>query len=605
VGKDAISTMRRVPTRKASAACGSPGFFYLVICGAAALIALSAAAAQESRPVGLITITGNESIATSTVLAWMETKQGTPFVQSDPERIISRYASEGFLFARIDSVRFLPMADGSTVGLVLSIREGKRAVVSSMQMDGLKALKEREVEESLSTRRGEKFVPAVLEQDIGTLLQLYEKSGYPFARVEIRDIRFNEMKDSVGAAITLGIDEGVQARIQNLRVEGNTTTKTSVITREARLTEGEVFRGDQPRRVQQRLERMQLFSSVSTPALYLNPDGSVGLSVKVTEGNPNRFDGIVGYVPSGGSGSGGYITGLVDVQFRNILGTGRKLSARWYRETETSQEIELRYREPWVASLPLNAEAGFVQRKQDSTYIRNSFSLFAELMATDELNLGAVFSNERVLPTEGYGVRVANESRTTSIGLSVSYDSRNDPVTPTSGLRYRTEYRTGIKEIQTLAVQSSSDRSSTQRLSFDFEYFFSPIQKQVLFASLSFRDFRSGGVELSDMYRLGGSNTLRGYREGQFLGSRIAWSNLEYRVLTDRRSYAFGLVDIGYVLVPDRPQAGLVKQEIYRVGYGAGIRLDTPLGLIGVSLAFGEGDTFSTAKLHIRLINEF
>jgi outer membrane protein insertion porin family len=497
------------------------------------------------------------------------------------------------------------MGDGSNVGLVLSIREGKRVVVSSLQMDGLKSLNEREVGESLRTRRGEKFVPGVLEQDIGTLLQLYEKSGYPFARVEIRDIRFNEMKESKGAAITLSIDEGVQAKIQNLRVEGNTTTKTAVITREARLTEGEVFRGDQPRRVQQRLQRMQLFSSVSMPALYLNPDGSVGLSLKVTEGNPNRFDGIVGYVPSSGSGAGGYVTGLVDVQFRNILGTGRKLSARWYRETETSQEIELRYREPWLASLPLNAEAGFTQRKQDSMYIRNGFGLLAELMATDELNLGAVFSSERVLPTEGYGARVANESRTTSVGLSVSYDSRNDPVTPTSGFKYRTEYRTGVKEIQTSVLQSSRDRSSTQSLSFDFEYLFSPIQKQALSASLSARDFRSGGVELSDMFRLGGSKTLRGYREGQFLGSRIAWSNLEYRLLTDQRSYAFGFVDIGYVLIPDRPQAGLVKQEIHKVGYGAGIRLDTPLGLIGVSLAFGEGDTFSTAKLHIRLINEF
>ncbi len=597
--------MQSVQTRKASAACGSPGFFHLVICGCAVVCALSAAVAQETRPVGSITIVGNESISTATVLSWLETRQGAPFVQSDSERIISHYAAEGFLFARVDSVRFLPIADGSTVGLLLSIHEGKMAVVSSLLMDGLRMLSAREVGEFLNTRKGGKFVPPVLEQDIGTLLQLYEKSGYPFARIEIRDIRFDEGKDSTWAAITLSIDEGKQAIIQNLRVEGNTTTKTSVITREARLTGGEIFRGDQPRRVRQRLERMQLFSNVSLPALYVNPDGSVGLSLKVVEGNPNRFDGIVGYVPASGSGPGGYITGLADVQFRNILGTGRKLSARWYRETETSQEIELRYREPWIASVPLNAEAGFAQRKQDSTYIRNSYSVFAELMATDELNLGAVFSSERVLPTEGYGARVANATRTTSVGLSVSYDSRNDPVTPTSGLKYRTEYRTGIKEIQGSVLQPSSDRTSTQSLLFDFEYLFSPIQKQVLAASLSARDFRSGAVELSDMFRLGGSNTLRGYREGQFLGSRVVWSNLEYRLITDQRSYAFGFVDIGYVFIPERPLAGLVKQEIYRVGYGAGIRLDTPLGLIGVSLAFGEGDTFSTAKLHLRLMNEF
>jgi outer membrane protein insertion porin family len=142
-------------------------------------------------------------------------------------------------------------------------------------------------------------------------------------------------------------------------------------------------------------------------------------------------------------------------------------------------------------------------------------------------------------------------------------------------------------------------------LLFDFDYVLSFIQKQVFALSLHARDFRSAGVELSDMFRLGGANTLRGYREGQFLGSRVLWSNLEYRLLQGQRSYAFGFVDFGYVLTPDRPEAGLTKSELNRIGYGLGIRLDTPLGLIGVSLAFGEGDTFSTAKLHIQLANEF
>jgi outer membrane protein insertion porin family len=142
-------------------------------------------------------------------------------------------------------------------------------------------------------------------------------------------------------------------------------------------------------------------------------------------------------------------------------------------------------------------------------------------------------------------------------------------------------------------------------LSFDFEYALSTFQRQVLVATLHGRDFRSGAIEVSDMFRLGGSNSLRGYREGQFLGSRIAWSNLEYRLLAGQRSFAFGFVDIGYIVSPSRPEARLTGEEIDRLGYGLGIRLDTPLGLIGVSLAFGQGDTFSSAKLHVRLVNEF
>lgn len=597
--------MQSVWGRKASAGHPTPGFFYLVICAFAAIVLIvNLGNSQERRTIRRLTVSGNASVSSGTIAKWLDSQPAGPFVASDVQTIASRYAAEGFPMARVDSMTFQPAADTSEVDVSLWIREGKPARLSSLRLDGLKALSEATARSVLKTTVGQKFVPALLEQDIGGLLTAYEKSGYPFAKVSLGEISFEEERDSLGANIVLVIEEGILARINHLRVDGNTTTKTSLIVREARIADGEIFRGGQPEKVKQRLQKLQLFSTVSLPELYVHDDGSVGLAVKVTEGNPNRFDGLVGYVPALGS-SGGYVTGLVDVQFRNIFGTGRRFAARWFRENQSSQEIDLRYREPWVSSLPVNADLGFFQRKQDSTYVRSTFRFAADLMATDELSLGLVFSSEQVTPTEGSGRRMVSESRALDIGFVVSYDSRNDPATPTSGFNYRTEYATGFKEITSSYLHGQNNRSATQKLSFDFEFVTSPFEKHVVAVNLYARDFRSNAVELSDLFRLGGANTLRGYGEGQFLGSRIAWTNLEYRFLAGQRSYFFGFIDAGYVLTPDRPEVGLVRQEMNRVGYGAGLRIDTPLGLIGVSLAFGNGDTFGTSKLHIRLANEF
>ena len=128
---------------------------------------------------------------------------------------------------------------------------------------------------------------------------------------------------------------------------------------------------------------------------------------------------------------------------------------------------------------------------------------------------------------------------------------------------------------------------------------------QVVSAELHLRDFNSGNMDMSDLFRLGGAVTLRGYQEGQFLGSRIAWTNLEYRLLVAPRSYFFGFVDVGYIVRPSISAIHMTSSEQSKIGYGIGVRMDSSLGLIGVSFAFGEGDTFSTAKIHIRLINEF
>ena len=45
--------------------------------------------------------------------------------------------------------------------------------------------------------------------------------------------------------------------------------------------------------------------------------------------------------------------------------------------------------------------------------------------------------------------------------------------------------------------------------------------------------------------------------------------------------------------------------QLFRYGYGFGVRMETSLGNIGVSLAFGEGDSFTEGKIHIGLFNEF
>ncbi|MEX2088533.1 MAG: BamA/TamA family outer membrane protein, partial [Bacteroidota bacterium] len=379
-----------------------------------------------------------------------------------------------------------------------------------------------------------------------------------------------EEVDSV--TVILKLVEGKSVRLRELRIEGNETTASRTILRESRFKEGGVFRGEDPLLIQRRLERTQLFSSVSLPELYINEDGSAGLLVKVTEGSYNHFDGIVGYIPSSQPGEQGFLTGLVQVQFRNILGTGRRFSTRWSREERGTQDIQLRYVEPWVASLPLNLEGDFAQRKQDSIYVRRQYGLAADLMITEEFSVGASFSQSSVVPSEGQGAGRIAGSRTTSVGLIVFYDTWNDPVTPSSGVRYRAEYHTGSKRTGGIGPLQGDRSGSTQRVRLDLEYVVSPFSRGVVATSLFLREIRSGDLDPSDLYRLGGTTTLRGYREGEFLGSRLAWVNAEYRVLVSPRSFAFGFVDAAYMMTPDRPSVGLVQHEQSRIGYGIGIR---------------------------------
>jgi outer membrane protein insertion porin family len=552
---------------------------------------------------------GNHTLSVNQLTAALSTKRDDPFSESllagDRERILDLYKNRAYLHARIDSMQVHYDTISHDVEVHIFLFEGKPSVVRRIEFDGCQNLTTIELYHSMQLHEGDPFIPSLLEQDIQTLLQQYENKGFPLSKIAVQNISFTDSADEMSVTVHLHIDEGKALRISEIHIEGNKTTKDYVIIREARVRENELFRGDLPERIKRRLDHLQLFSSVPLPELYLIQEKQAGLLVRVVEGNQNNFDGVLGYIPSTVSGGSGYITGLVNLSLRNLFGTGRKLSVRWYQETKSSQETELHYFEPWIASYPFNAQLGFFQRKQDSTFVQMQYDIATELMISEEFSVGISFSQNSVYPTSRYdGSKAIAESRTASWGVSVRYDSRDNPVTPTNGILYSTEYQNGTKQTLSSDAFPIGSKSTTRRVVFDLSYYLSPFLRQIIASELHLRDFSSGNIDMSDLFRLGGATTLRGYREGQFLGSRLLWTNLEYRYLVTPLSFFFAFLDLGYI-APFSNGSGLRISEQNKIGYGIGVRMESALGLIGVSIALGEGDTFSTAKIHIRLINEF
>jgi outer membrane protein insertion porin family len=128
---------------------------------------------------------------------------------------------------------------------------------------------------------------------------------------------------------------------------------------------------------------------------------------------------------------------------------------------------------------------------------------------------------------------------------------------------------------------------------------------QVFALSLHARELRGDQLEVSDLYRLGGTNSLRGYRENQFLANRLLWSNLELRQPFTRRSFGFIFFDSGYYLRDQDPEKNIERSSAIKLGYGLGLNIETGFGILSVSYALAKGDSFSQGKIHFGLVNEF
>ena len=527
--------------------------------------------------------------------------------------IVERYRLEGFFFTRIDSVLTSATSNDEETSLDVYLSEGEQSVIARISFWGVKHFAAEEIRSRFETGVGKTLQQATLEKDIDDLLTRYENDGYPLAKVKVDSLAVDSL-DKSRLTFAIEVSEGPRVALTEVTVAGNSTTRSNVVAREAYLQPGELYNQEKVDRIRRRLERLGIFASVGEPQLYFSHDigdsdaVAGGLSITVQEGNTNNFDGVVGYAPAVQTGQSGYFTGNVFVSMRNLFGTARKVVVRWQRETPATQELEASYDEPWVGGYPLYAGIGIFQRKQDSSYIKTRFDLRGDLNVTSELSLALTFRKESVVPSADLTYFTVFESDITSFGGEIHFDTRDNLRNPTSGIAYATTYSRGTKKIDGPAqyLFLAPGRSFlVEQITLDVESYFPTFRRQVLLIGFHGKKISSGQLEQSDLFQLGGTNSVRGYRENQFYGSQIIWSNVENRFLVGRTSSVFGFVDAGYFSRPADINHSISSQQKFLYGYGVGTRLETSLGIFRLSFALGQGDGFSDAKIHFGIANDF
>lgn len=560
-------------------------------------------------------VNGNINFDDSEYLKWSELRLNQPIyngiIDSVKSKIARNILLQGYYYFDFKNAELIISNDSTIFQIILEIDENRPVLVNNIYFDATDTSADLSFIKEFDYLKGQIFNEKEIELSIDQLLTKYENSGFPFAAIQIKSV--NVYQDSLDeenyADIYLNIVTGEINKIDKVEVRGNTSTKDYVIFRELRIESGELFVQNKIEEFPKRLNRLRFFEPVPLPQFYINSKKEGVLVVDVVEKNTNNFDGIIGYIPPGKNESSGYITGLVNISLRNLFGTGRAAAIKWNKYNRDSQELDLRYLEPWLFSFPININLGLYQRVQDTTYVQRKLEGSLEYLATEDISASVIMASETVVPTvRTTPVFTVYNSSYVTTGANLKIDTRDDPYAPTEGILFINSYSFSRKSIngpEEYITPNLATLVNLQRFASSFYIFYELFLRQIVALGVNVRELRGPTFENSDLFRLGGTNSLRGYREEQFLGSRIFWSNLEYRALFTRRSYGFVFFDTGYYLRPEEPDRNIMQSEEFLYGFGLGLNLETGLGVLRVSYALGKGDTFSDGKIHFGVLNEF
>ena len=239
-------------------------------------------------------------------------------------KIYDALSAEGFYHSEVKQISFSTI-DSTSAALTIDIDEGGPTTIRNVTIKE-KLSDSTFVLQTVKNLNGEIFSSVVLEKSLDQILTNYENTGFPFARIKIDAVSFEE--DSTAkeyiADLILSINEGERSRIDKVQIEGNSKTKDYVVTRAARINSGDTYTQKIIDDIPNRLNRLRFFESVETPSFYLTASNSGVLKISLKEKETNSFDGIAGYVPGSGTNENGYFTGFININLRNLFGSGKK-----------------------------------------------------------------------------------------------------------------------------------------------------------------------------------------------------------------------------------------------------------------------------------------
>jgi outer membrane protein insertion porin family len=416
------------------------------------------------------------------------------------------------------------------------------------------------------------------------------------------------MHDAPEVDVLLRIQKGPQAKVNFLRFEGNKLTKSQVLERQTRLRLDEIYSESRALRARRYLQKLPFLQSVHAPDIVFDELGRTGLAYTVVEAPSTHIDLVAGYLPERTEGEKGTVTGLVDVNLLNLFGTGRRALIHWDQPDRAVQTIQLEYEEPWVAKMPLALALGFKQRIEDTVFVKRELSMRATATLTETVDLWGRALFEEVIPDSVSRVILGlPATRTRGLEVGFVWDTRDWPLNPRSGALFSTYGGVGWRRTSGISSPDKESHYRQNSAGLDAEVAMEVFPRWVADIAFHGKMLESDEPEIlrPDLYRLGGARSLRGYREEQFLGSRIGWVNSELRYWLGPRSRIFGFVD-GGAFFRERWEGERNRRiQGYKIGVGVGLRVGTPMGIWGFDYALGEGDRLLSGKVHLSLRGEF
>ena len=542
-------------------------------------------------PIVAVDVVGSERVAEDDIRKVIKSQPGGQYSKAQANRDVEAIRGMG----SFQRVWYEDVSVENGVNLLFHVIENP--VITDIQFEGSRELTRVQLLKVMKTQPDQIYNAKILAQDAQAIESLYGSNGYILAIVV-------SQKMSDAGVLTLVIAEG---EIEDIKITGNSHTKTYAIRRYIRTRVGETYNDRKVARDVGRLNALGWFETVRRDAEVGSEPGKVIVIITVVERKRTGMASV-----GGGYSSVQGLVGFIDLTKSNLGGNGQRVSIRGEFGGRTS--YELGYQHPWVMTPETRLSTGiydrlilreaFVTDDDDQRHsilyderrnggnltlgrpLSDRTTVFVGVRADDISISGVSPEEEEFLKDDEGNLLPAFQPRDVrSLTLAAVNDTRNDVYNPRQGFyqRFSAEFAGVFGGVDFNKYVSDSRR-------------FLPLGRKNVLAVRLLAGVVTGEAPYLEQFLIGGSESLRGFRTDRFVGTRMAIVNTEYRFPVSENLLGVAFVDFGDAWggpVSSEEAFGEIVHESFtaHVGYGVGVRVKTPIGPLRLDLGFSEEGT--------------
>jgi len=432
--------------------------------------------------------------------------------------ITAFYYDRGYINVKLGKPEIELSSDKEFLYITIPVEEGEQYKIGKIDFHGDLLLPKDEYFKRMTVRSGEMFNRSKLGKDIQNLNDLYKDAGYAYVNI-LPQTAIDAVARTVD--VIFEIQKGSQVYFGRINIRGNTKTRDKVIRREMRIYEGELYNQTRLDRSKRLVQALGFFEKVELSTRRGSGDDKIEVNIEVTERPTGTFQ-----IGAGFSSVENFI-GQAQVSQNNLFGRGTTLQLQ-AQISSLRQLFTLRYLDPYF----LDTRLTFAFSIYNSLLFYPSFNrtarggdltwgyLFGDwtrVFGTYKLEYVEVAENQLGQTIGGFGNvtpvssgTVANLFRsgiTSSVRLSVNYDTRDDRMFPKHGMFHSLAVEVADPLIASQAVYTRVN---------GWARFYHPIWGPFIFrlnvegGLVTSRDPQ--GVPIYERYFLGGINTIRGFQ---------------------------------------------------------------------------------------------